>query len=55
MGIKGERNLTSYQFPKCSPQPRILDRFTELSIDEKGEEGNRSDFEEKRESQKVRE
>ena len=30
-------------------------RDSELSTDEKAEEGNRGDFEEKRESQKVRE
>ena len=50
---RGEKNLASNQFPKCSPQPRTY--FTELSREEKGEGGDRGDLGEKRESQKGRE
>ena len=49
---RGESNLASNQFPKCSPQLRI--HFTELSREEKGEGGDRGDMGEKRESQKGR-
>ena len=49
---RGESNLASNQFPKCSPQLRT--HFTELSREEKGEGGDRGDMEEKRESQKGR-
>ena len=50
---RGESNLASNQFPKCSPQLRT--HFTELSREEKGEGGDRGDMGEKRESQKGRE
>ena len=37
-GVKrGETNLGSNQFPKCSPQPRHPETFTMLSREEKGE------------------
>ena len=52
---KGESNLASNQFPKCSPHPGTPERFTELSRDKKGEGGDRGDLGEKRESQKGRE
>ena len=53
-GVKrGESNLASNQFPKCSPQPRTP-RASQLSRDEKGEKG-KSHLGEKRESQKRRE
>ena len=53
-GVKrGESNLASNQFPKCSPQLRI--HFTELSREEKGEERDRGNLEEISESQKGRE
>ena len=49
-GVKrGESNLASNQFPKCSPE-----RLTELSREEKEEE-DRGNQEEKKESQKGRE
>ena len=55
-GVKrGESNLASNQFPKCSPQPIHSGRFTELSREEKREGGDRGDLGEKRESQKGRE
>ena len=52
---RGETNLASNQFPKCSPQPIHSGRFTELSREEKREGGDRGDLGEKRESQKGRE
>ena len=52
---KRESNLTSNQFPKCSPHPGTPEKFTELSREEKVEGGNRGDLGEKRESQKGRE
>ena len=45
-----ETDLSSNQFPKCSPQPRTY--FTELSREEKGEGGDRGDLGEKKDSQK---
>ena len=37
MGIKRiDIDLASNQFPKCSPQPEIPKRFTELGREEKG-------------------
>ena len=37
-GVKRrETDLVSSQFPKCSPQPRIPKRLTELGREEKGE------------------
>ena len=47
-----ETDLASNQFPKCSPQPRIPKRLTELGREEKGEEGDRGDLGEKKKSQK---
>ena len=48
-GVKRRQtDLCSNQFPKCSPQ---LERFTELSREEKGEGGDRGDLREKKESQ----
>ena len=36
-GVKRrETDLVSSQFPKCSPQPRIPKRLTELGREEKG-------------------
>ena len=53
-GVKrGETNLASNQFPKCSPQLRT--HFTELSREKKGEGGDRGDLGENRKSQKGRE
>ena len=55
-GIKrGETNLASNQFPKCSTGPRTPKEIPELGKEEKGEGGDRSDLEEKKESQKRRE
>ena len=55
-GVKrGETNLTSNQFTKCSPLPRTPREIHKLSREEKGEGGNRGDLGEKRESQKGRE
>ena len=46
-GVKRRQtDLCSNQFPKCSPQ---LERFTELSREEKGEGGDRGDLGEKKE------
>ena len=53
LGIKRrETDLASNQFPKCSPQPGIPKRFTDLGREEKAEGGDRGDLEEKKESQK---
>ena len=35
-----ETDLASNQFPKCSPQPRIPKRFTELGREKKVEGGD---------------
>ena len=51
---RGETNLASNQFPKCSPQPEHPKRFIGLSREEKGEGGDRGDLGEKKESQKGR-
>ena len=41
-GVKrGQTNVASNQFPKCSPQPRSPDRFTELTREDKGEGADR--------------
>ena len=47
-----ETDVCSCLFPKCSPWPRHLQRFTELDWGEKGEGRNRGDLGEKTESQK---
>ena len=36
-----ETDLRSYLFPKCLPEPRHPQRFTELDWEEKGKGGNR--------------
>ena len=55
-GVKRrEINLACDQFPKYSPQPRTPKEIPELGKEEKGEGGDRSDLEEKKESQKRRE
>ena len=55
-GVKRrEMDLASNQFPKYSPQPRTPKEIPELGKEEKGEGGDRSDLEEKKESQKRRE
>ena len=52
-GVKrGETNLASNQFPKCSPQPRTPREIDRVNREEKGEGGNRGDLGEKRESQR---
>ena len=52
-GVKrGESNLASNQFPKCSHSPEHPETFTESSREEKGEGGDIGDLGEKRESQK---
>ena len=51
---RGEANLASNQFPKCSPQPGTPKEITQLSREEKGEGGDRGDLGEKRESQNGR-
>ena len=53
-GIKrGETDLASNQFPKCSPQSGSLRDVHEVT--EKRQEGDRGDLGEKKESQKGRE
>ena len=52
-GVKRrETDPASNQFPKCSPQPRIPKRLTELGREEKGEGGDRGNLVEKKESPK---
>ena len=52
-GVKRrETDLASNRFPKCSLQPGIPKRFTDLGREEKAEGGDRGDLEEKKESQK---
>ena len=52
-GVKRrDADLVSSQFPKCSPQPRIPKRLTELGREEKGEGGDRGNLVEKKESPK---
>ena len=46
-----ETDLANNQFPECSP-PSGTRRFTELGREEKGEEGDRGDLVEKKESPK---
>ena len=46
-----ETDLCSYLFPKCSPQHRHPQRFTELDWEEKGKEGDRGVLSQKTESQ----
>ena len=48
---RGESNLASNQFPKCSSQPEHSERFTDLSREEMREEGDRGNLGEKKESQ----
>ena len=51
-GVKRrETDLTSNQFPKCSPQRRHTQKFTKLGREEKREGGDRGDLGEKKESQ----
>ena len=55
-GVKrGETNLASNQLPKCSPHTEHPERFTKLDRKEKGEERDKGDLGEKRESQKGKE
>ena len=52
-GIKRrETDPASNQFPKCSPLSRTHKEITELGREEKGEEGDRGDLVEKKESPK---
>ena len=46
-----ETDLANNQFPECSP-PSGTRRFTELGREEKGEEGDRGDLVDEKESPK---
>ena len=49
-----ETDPASNQFPKCSPLSRTHKEITELGREEKGEEGDRGNLMEKKESPKER-
>ena len=52
-GVKRrETDLTSNQFLKCSPQPRIPKEIHSVGREETGEGRDRGDLKEKKESQK---
>ena len=52
-GIKRrEIDSATNQFPKCSPQPGTLKEIHRLGREEKGEEGDRGNLVEKKESLK---